>query len=597
MNAGGEQQTQRFGTARPVWFGKPDRPLLGWYHAPADGTARAGVVICPPLGREYLRCHYALRLLAEGLASRGLCAFRFDYDGTGDSAGEGRDPCRVAAWTESATAAIELVRQSGVPTVGVVGMRLGATLAAVAALRLGDLDALVLWDPVVSGRAYLTEQRALSALSSGATPTRSDGSVETPGVAFDAATASDLRSLVLPCPPAPLARKVLVLRRTTPVPGQLVDGLHLPGAQVDVVPGQAELLDVASPWQILPHQTIERVANWLSEVPAGPPSDVRVPDPAGAAVVSAGAKGLLVTETPMFVGPVGLFGIMTESPACTAGPTALFISVANQHRVGPNRLWVDLARRWAGAGVRSFRLDLSGVGDSPLRRAEQPSFVAWAPEAFDDVADTARALCPHDPSDVVLIGHSASGYQVCESALELAPRGMISVDPVICFRPPEIDTSGVVEPRRRVALTSPAVVQSFQAGRKGATPLTLRSKVALWGCLLRAPKRRASSWMGQLVRLGVDVLLVCGPEGALPIRLGASERRLRALGRSGRFRFELLKDLDHGLMGSAQRARAAEIITEHVLERFGQHQERQASSHLTGDDGSAALVRRPARRA
>lgn len=589
MRARREHQTQAFERARPVWFGRPDRPLLGWYHTPADGTARAGVVICPPLGREYLRCHYALRLLAEGLAARGLCALRFDYDGTGDSAGEEHDPDRVDAWIESATAAIDLVRESGVPAVDVVGMRLGATLAAEAALRLGDLDALVLWDPVVSGRAYLTEQRALSALSSDATSASADGSVETPGVVLDAATASDLRSLVLPCPPAPLARKVLVLRRTTPVPGQPVEGLRLPGAQWDNVPGQAEMLDVASPWQLLPHQSIERAADWLSEVSAVPPSEVRAPDPAGAAVVSTSAQGLPVTETPMFVGPVGLFGIMTESPACSTGPIALFISVANQHRVGPNRLWVDLARHWAVAGVRSFRLDLSGVGDSPLRRVDQPSFVAWAPEAFDDVVDAARALCPHDPSDVVLIGHSASGYLVCESALELSPRGVISVDPVICFRPPEVDTRGAVEPRRRVALTAPAVVEAFQVGRQRSTPPTLRSKLALWGRLVLTPRRRASFWMGQLVQQGVDVLLMCGPEGALPIRLGASGRRLRALRRSGRFRFELLKDLDHGLMVSAHRARAAEIITEHVLERFGRHQARQEPSGPRVGDVPAAF--------
>jgi hypothetical protein len=31
---------------------------------------------------------------------------------------------------------------------------------------------------------------------------------------------------------------------------------------------------------------------------------------------------------------------------------------------GPNRMWVEAARRWAAAGVASLRLDLSGIGES-----------------------------------------------------------------------------------------------------------------------------------------------------------------------------------------------------------------------------------------
>ena len=43
----------------------------------------------------------------------------------------------------------------------------------------------------------------------------------------------------------------------------------------------------------------------------------------------------------------------------------LFVNAGPQRRTGPNRMWVEAARRWAAAGVPSLRIDLSGIGDSP----------------------------------------------------------------------------------------------------------------------------------------------------------------------------------------------------------------------------------------
>ena len=85
----------------PVWFGAADRPSFGWLHVPDDGTARAGVVLCPPLGYEYVCAHRTIRHLAEALAAAGFCVLRVDYDGTGDSSGDHDDPRRVRAWIET----------------------------------------------------------------------------------------------------------------------------------------------------------------------------------------------------------------------------------------------------------------------------------------------------------------------------------------------------------------------------------------------------------------------------------------------------------------------------------------------------------------
>jgi uncharacterized protein len=134
-------------------FGDPQRPLLGVHH-PAIGDRDAAVLICPPLGHEQVRSYRALRTLARQLAGEGFHVLRFDYTGQGDSAGRPQD-ADVAQWQRDARTALEeLADLSGARRTTAVGLRLGGTIAATAGLRV---DHLVLWDPVVSGRAHLAE--------------------------------------------------------------------------------------------------------------------------------------------------------------------------------------------------------------------------------------------------------------------------------------------------------------------------------------------------------------------------------------------------------------------------------------------------------
>jgi hypothetical protein len=68
----------------------------------------------------------------------------------------------------------------------------------------------------------------------------------------------------------------------------------------------------------------------------------------------------------------GLVGIMAEPvPARPGTPVFLFWNVGIQHRIGPYRIQVDLARELARRGFASLRFDLSGMGDSEVRQDAQ----------------------------------------------------------------------------------------------------------------------------------------------------------------------------------------------------------------------------------
>ena len=132
--------------------------LFGSYHPPTAAVRPTAVVLCPPYGHEYVQSHRAFRLLAERLAEAGFPAMRFDYRGTGDSAGDAAELADLDLWREDVRAATEMCRaRSGRQRVCALGLRLGGSLAALEAGRGGAFDALVLWDPIVTGRDYLAE--------------------------------------------------------------------------------------------------------------------------------------------------------------------------------------------------------------------------------------------------------------------------------------------------------------------------------------------------------------------------------------------------------------------------------------------------------
>ena len=73
-----------------------------------------------------------------------------------------------------------------------------------------------------------------------------------------------------------------------------------------------------------------------------------------------------------------LVGVFTAAePSDDHGrPAIIFLNAGLLHRIGPNRLYVRMAREMAGRGFSSLRFDLSGIGDSlprtdglPLRAA------------------------------------------------------------------------------------------------------------------------------------------------------------------------------------------------------------------------------------
>lgn len=143
----------------PFFFRNAGERLFGVLHRPPDDAppANCGWVFCSPFGEER---GFAQRFMVEWarvLCEEGYWVLRFDYRGYGDSEGLFEEFTAEDHIADIQAAIQELQRRSGVPCIGLCGLRLGATLAARASLREGGKRALILWEPIVNGQRFMDE--------------------------------------------------------------------------------------------------------------------------------------------------------------------------------------------------------------------------------------------------------------------------------------------------------------------------------------------------------------------------------------------------------------------------------------------------------
>ncbi|MGH8778775.1 alpha/beta fold hydrolase [Paraburkholderia sp.] len=397
---------------------------FGWLH-PGDGEQ--GVVLCNPFGYDALCTHRSWRRLAERIAATGMPVLRFDYPGTGDSAGFEDDPQRIDAWLDSIAAAVRRLREwTGVRRVSLVGLRLGATLATLAAQRIGDIDGLVLLAPTIVGRHYVRELRAhrQSWLSTpagmNADPiSEQDGYVEAFGFGLygdDIARLAeiDLRSDTS----APATRVLLFEANDRSRNGALAAHYAAHGVAVDRQTfDEYDRFMVEALYSEEPADAFARLTAWLANGAAAPAESAHARDsidsvdkahpPSDEPVLDLPAAAAL--EQPVAFGPY--FGIYCEPAVPRAdAPAVLFFNTGASHHIGDGRIFVLFARRLAALGVTSLRMDLSGLGDATPTADTVTLDTIYSERACRDAAAGADWLVARGHASVATFGVCGGAY-------------------------------------------------------------------------------------------------------------------------------------------------------------------------------------------
>jgi alpha-beta hydrolase superfamily lysophospholipase len=408
-------------------------PLFGWYHdAPGAAPRDCVAVLCAPVGHEYTRAHRTVRHLADRLARAGIPALRFDYHGSGDSPGDDLDPGRMAAWRASIRTAVRQAQLlSGRARVCVLGLRLGATLAATVAAE-APIDYLVLWNPCVRMKSYLRELQAIAATAERASGDIAGG-VESAGFVMSGETIADLRGIDLLGLGLRIGGRALVIGRDDTAPDHaLCEHLAASGIATDEVrlPGWSGMM-AEHQFTVVPDAALDTIVEWLSahtepviEKVAGTPPSLFRDTIAFAFRGESGVAAVVEERLCRFGRDEHLFGILSRTSSGTERPAILLFNAGSVHHVGPNRVSVMLARNLAAWGFPCLRFDHEGIGDSIPRGAtrENHPYPASAIEDVRAAIDCLRHRFGYDR--FVAMGLCSGAHTAFHAGLELGDAGI-----------------------------------------------------------------------------------------------------------------------------------------------------------------------------
>jgi alpha-beta hydrolase superfamily lysophospholipase len=446
-----------------LYFKSGGNHLFAWLHQPTrPPESKLGVVICSPFGYESICAHRSVREFAEAIAAVGIPALRFDYLGTGDSAEIDENADQLKLWSQDVIAAIhELRRRTGVDRVCLLGIRLGALLAALAAAECRMVESMILIGPVVSGRRYVRELRMTQL--AGIALTGSSGSdgdpeanrtnpkmLEAGGFSLSAATLESLALVDLHTAAAPAVRSILILDNDKlPSAKRWAESLSESGIELEhkSLPGLIQMVMTAPQFATVPRAMIDATRQWLATI-AVPAASGPTADPSPVDQRTTGCETPIiatlpltedqesphtsVTERPVFISAgVALFGIITEPRADEKRRRAvILLNPGADSHIGASRMYVSLARLWARRGYFVLRLDLAGIGDSATRSGKADDEV-FPDEAIEDIRSAIEFMrSRYAIVDMTLAGLCSGAYH----ALRAAADG-VSVNRILMVNP------------------------------------------------------------------------------------------------------------------------------------------------------------------
>jgi alpha-beta hydrolase superfamily lysophospholipase len=528
--------------AEPFYFGAAAQPMFGWYHPP-EVAPRGAVVLCTPLGLDGTRAHWSYRHLAERLARAGHAVLRFDWRGTGDSAGDDYEPNRVATWVEDLHLAVEeLKRRSGAAAVTLVGLRAGATLAGHVAAQRDDVGALVLWMPAQTGAAWVAEMAKLHKLYLRIVPQTEapepDGEELLGSFASNATIADLARIDLLAIARRPAPRALVVEEGPLRFGPELRDRLTTLGVEVEWRRGTGQKFLFTVPHKAtLPDESTNTIVDWIAALPR---NELPAATPATALGRSAPARSFV--ERPVrFGAEQRIFGILVPpaEPSPSERPAIVLLPAGAVNRCGPHRLYVTMARRWAALGFTVLRVDLSGIGDTPAPPGTTESLV-YPRDGYADISAAIEFVTRETGSARVILAGLCSG---ADFTFQVARR--------------QSGLAGAI-------MMNPRTFLELNLGRVEGPPVTAPEALAA----SREESLRVTAGFQQISERGVDALLIVSrPDPGIDfVDLHAPEEMSQAA-QLPRFRRVDVPGTDHTFTTVSSQRQVLELTTSEFLAR------------------------------
>lgn len=427
----------------PCYFGVEGKQLIGWVHSSQNcKSLDKCLVLCPPLGVEYMSTYRSYRYIADYFALAGITTMRFDYHGTGDSSGFNLNENRLPDWLDSIEQSCQYLKtKSGCSQIGLFGFRMGGTFATLMAEKV-DAKFLILWSIFDQGKRFIREIRAMQ-LTSAIQENQEENLLEAGGIVYWPETENAIREIDL-LKYTPKSANTLIIPRDDLTPNsKLRDHFKNRGLDVEQVElaGSADML--RDPYfTIVPHESIYSIVKWVTSLPnegacSSSASSISMDDSSrtGCALQvpavtpsSTHTNDFNIKEQFFRFGSnYSRFGI-SSYPVDDFNPTLPRVLILNSgatHRVGPSRLHVTLARQLCGHGFLVYRIDIPGLGDSYIDDSSQEHEEYIETSSEEIYAAISEIEVVHGKGKYIVAGLCSGAYFAFQAGLDLQKSNIV----------------------------------------------------------------------------------------------------------------------------------------------------------------------------
>jgi dienelactone hydrolase len=217
-------------------------------------------------------------------------------------------------------------------------------------------------------------------------------------------------------------------------------------------------------------------------------------------------------------------------------------SAGTVHRIGPHRIYVSLARRWAALGFPVLRVDLAGIGDTPAGD-DGVENVTYPRDGYDDLRAAIDFVLDRTGAPrVVLAGLCSGGDFTFQMGLREA----------------RVETALILNPRT-------FCVNDLAAVETGNFASVVAAAAGVLGEAVPVPVS-----LRRMVERGVDTLLVVtenDPGVTYVDTHWGEEMRALQTGLPG-FRRDEVPGADHNFTSLWSQERLSDLTTDHLRRRY-----------------------------